>query len=176
MNHWLDILQTPKGRVAALAGGIVVADQITKLLVTRFLGFQMDEVIVPGFFKLVHWGNTGSAFSFFTGNNRWLTIVAAVALVVLYLARHHFDARSPLGLVSFGLLFGGIVGNLIDRVRVGHVIDFLYFYLKRPGGQEIGFPAFNIADSAICIGVSLVFFNTWRAETAKRTADTTAEG
>ena len=96
--------------------------------------------------------------------------------MILYIARHHFDARSPLGLVSFGLLFGGIVGNLIDRVRVGHVIDFLYFYLKRPGGQEIGFPAFNIADSAICIGVSLVFYNTWRAEAAKRTANTATGG
>jgi len=175
VNHWRDILQTPKGRVAAIAGGVLAADQISKLIVIRFLGFQMEKVIVPGFFKFVHWGNTGAAWSLFTGNNRWLTLVAALALVILYLARHHFDARSPLGQVSFGLLFGGILGNLMDRVRVGHVIDFLYFYLNRPAG-ELGFPAFNIADSAICIGVSLIFFNTWRTEAAKRPADTTAEG
>ena len=176
VNSWREILQTPKGRVAALACGVLVADQITKLVVTRFLHFQMEKIIVPGFFKLVHWGNTGSAFSFFTGNNRWLTLVAALALVGLYFARHHFDARSPLGQISFGLLFGGILGNLIDRVRVGHVIDFLYFYIDRAGGAEIGFPAFNIADSAICIGVSLIFYNTWRTEGTKHPADTAADG
>ena len=176
MNHWREILRTPKGRVAALACGVLVADQITKLILTRFLSFQMEKVIVPGFFKLVHWGNTGAAWSCFAGNNRWLTVVAVLALVVLYLARHHFDARSPLGQVSFGLLFGGILGNLIDRVRVGHVIDFLYFYMKRAGGAEIGFPAFNIADSAICIGVSLIFYNTWRTKATKLPADTAADG
>jgi len=56
------------------------------------------------------------------------------------------------------------VGNLIDRLRVKHVIDFLYFYLQQRGGSEIGFPAFNVADSAICTGVGLIFLLTWRNE------------
>jgi signal peptidase II len=176
MNRWTDILQTPRGRVAAIATGVVVSDQITKLLVIKLLGFQAEKVIIPGFFKFVHWGNTGAAWSLFTGNNHWLIVVAAAALVVLYLSRHYFDVRSPVGLVSFGLLYGGIIGNLIDRIRVKHVIDFIYFYMERANGQEIGFPAFNIADSAICVGVGLIFYNTWRAEAAKRAAEAAASG
>jgi signal peptidase II len=66
--------------------------------------------------------------------------------------------------VAFGLIFGGIVGNLIDRLWRGHVIDFLYFYLQQRGGGDIGFPAFNVADSAICTGVGLIFLITWKSE------------
>ena len=82
------------------------------------------------------------------------------ALLALFLSRHLFDYRKPRSQVAFGLIFGGIVGNLIDRLQVGHVIDFIYFYAER-GGRELGFPAFNVADSAICTGVGLVFLITW---------------
>src|SRR5207344_1582064 len=92
-----------------------------------------------------------------------LAIVALAALVILYFSRHHFDSRTSLGQAAFGLIIGGIIGNLIDRVRVHHVIDFLYFYLDIDG-QVRGFPAFNVADSAICTGVGLVFLITWRNE------------
>ena len=57
---------------------------------------------------------------------------------------------------------GGIAGNLIDRLRVGHVIDFLFFYVHRANGDELGFPAFNVADSAICVGVALYLLLNWR--------------
>ena len=87
-----------------------------------------------------------------------MAIVALVALVVLFFTRHHFDARTTLGQFAFGLICGGIVGNLIDRIRVGSVIDFLYFYVQQRGGGEIGFPAFNVADSAICTGVGSGIF------------------
>ena len=99
-----------------------------------------------------------------------LALVALVALVVLYLSRHHFDSRTLLGQLAFGLIFGGIVGNLIDRVLRGHVIDFLYFFLQQRGGGEVGFPAFNVADSAICTGVALVFLLTWKNEREVRPA------
>jgi signal peptidase II len=84
-----------------------------------------------------------------------------MALLVLFLSRHYFDSRTLLSQIAFGLIFGGIVGNLIDRLWVGHVIDFIYFYLQQRGGTELGFPAFNVADSAICTGVGLVFLITW---------------
>jgi signal peptidase II len=73
-----------------------------------------------------------------------------------------------LGQIAFGLIFGGIVGNLIDRLFRKHVIDFLYFYLQQRGGTELGFPAFNVADSAICTGVALVFIVTLRNEQAAK--------
>jgi signal peptidase II len=158
------LLRTPNRRIALIALLVVGLDQLTKELVLRFLGYAQEKVIIPGFFKLVHWGNTGAAWSLFRGNNELLAGVAVVALLVLFLSRHHFDSRTLLSQFAFGLIIGGIVGNLIDRLRVGHVIDFIYFYVQTRGGGEIGFPAFNIADSAICTGVALVFLITWRSD------------
>ncbi|MCS7338220.1 MAG: signal peptidase II [Verrucomicrobiae bacterium] len=152
-----------------IALAVLVLDQLTKAIVLRFLGYAEERVIIPGFFKFVHWGNTGAAWSLFRGYNEVLAVVAIVALLVLYLGRHHFDTRTVLGQAALGLVFGGIVGNLIDRVRIGHVVDFIYFFVPS-GGGELGFPAFNVADSAICAGVALVFYNTWRAERARKSA------
>jgi signal peptidase II len=85
-------------------------------------------------------------------------------LLVLYMSRRHFEAHTALGQVALGFIFGGILGNLTDRIHVGYVVDFLYFYLQRRGGGEIGFPAFNVADSAICVGVGLIFILSWKSE------------
>lgn len=154
-------------RIVLLALGVLVFDQLTKLIVLRHLGFAEEKVILEGFFKFVHWGNTGAAWSMFRGNNGALALVAAVALVVLFLSRHHFELHTAGGQCSLGLIFGGIVGNLIDRIRIGHVVDFIYFYLIRRDGDEAGFPAFNVADSAICIGVGLLVFLSWQNEPVK---------
>jgi signal peptidase II len=68
------------------------------------------------------------------------------------------------GQVAVGLVSGGILGNLVDRVFRQHVVDFLYFYLLRRDGAEAGFPAFNVADSAICCGVGLLFILSWQPD------------
>ena len=156
--------RTPNRRIALIALLVVALDQLTKQIVLRFLGYAQEKVVIAGFFKFVHWGNTGAAWSLFRGNNGLLAGVALVALLVLYFSRHHFDSRTLLSQIAFGLIFGGIVGNLIDRLRVKHVIDFIYFYVQQKGGAEIGFPAFNVADSAICTGVGLVFLITWSSD------------
>ena len=166
------LLRTPNRRIGMIALLVVVVDQLTKRTVRQFLGDTQEKVVVDGFFKFVHWGNTGAAWSLFRGNNYVLALVALIALVVLYFSRHHFDSRTRLGQLAFGLIVGGIIGNLIDRLVFGHVIDFLYFYLQQRGGGEIGFPAFNVADSAICTGVALVFVITWRSEKGARPAET----
>jgi signal peptidase II len=158
---------TPTWRVAILALSIFVLDQVTKLLVLKYLGFHEERVIVDGFFKFVHWGNTGAAWSMFRGNNAILAVTALAALVILFLTRHHFDVHTFGGQLSLGLIFGGILGNLLDRIRVGHVVDFLRFYVIRRNGEEAGFPAFNIADSAICVGVALLFIMSFQSETAR---------
>jgi signal peptidase II len=151
-------------RIATLAIGVILVDQLTKLLVLKFLGFAEQREIVHGFFRLVHWGNTGAAWSMLTGYNGVLAGVAVVAAIILVLARHHFDPHTFGGQIALGLIFGGIVGNLIDRLMPSrrHVIDFLYFYVIRRDETEAGFPAFNVADSAICIGVGLLFILSWR--------------
>jgi signal peptidase II len=145
------------------------ADQLTKLAVLNYLGFAQEKVVVPGFFKFVHWVNKGAAWSLFNqvaGSNQWLAVFAILALLVLFVSRHHFDSHTVPGQISLGLIFGGIAGNLVDRFLQGHVIDFIYFYANRRGGGEVGFPAFNVADSAICGGVILLFLLSWQKDRA----------
>ncbi len=151
-------------RIVLLALAIFGLDQLTKLVVLRYLGFAEEKVIVPGFFKLVHWGNTGAAWSMFRDNNGVLALIAIAALIVLYFTRHHFEIHTLGGQISLGLIFGGIIGNLTDRLLRDHVIDFLYFYVICRNGEEAGFPAFNVADSAICTGVGLLFVLSWMNE------------
>lgn len=155
---------TPTIRVLAIGAVVLALDQLTKWLVLQNLDFAQEKVVVPGFFKLVHWGNTGAAWSLFRGYNELLAGVAILALLVLFCIRHHFDIHTWSGRLATGFIFGGIVGNLVDRLTVGHVIDFLYFYVYMRNGHELGFPAFNLADAAICTGVGLVFLNAWRGD------------
>ena len=174
MSLFSSILRTPTRRIAGIAVLIIILDQLTKQIVLRSLDYGHEKDIIPGFFKFVHWGNTGAAWSLFRDNNYLLALVAIVALVILYFSRHHFDARNLLGQSAFGLIFGGIVGNLIDRLWAGHVIDFIYFYTVQRGGVEVGFPAFNVADSAICTGVGLVFLLTWKSEKGPKALESAA--
>jgi len=155
--------------MAVVAAAALVLDQLTKLAVLKYLGYAQEKVVIDGFFKFVHWGNTGAAWSLFNqfaGSNQLLAIFALVALLALFLTRHHFDSHTLLGQLSLGLIFGGISGNLVDRFLHGHVVDFIYFFVSRRGGGEIGFPAFNVADSAICTGVGLLFLLSWQKDAA----------
>jgi signal peptidase II len=162
-------------RIAFIAVAVIFLDQISKQIVLRTLPFPNGEhVVLDGFFKFVHWGNTGAAWSVLSGNNEVLAIVSLVALLLLFIYREYFDTRTFLGQTALGLIFGGITGNLIDRLFVRHVIDFLRFYIYQRGGTEIGFPAFNIADSAICTGVGLLFLLSRQAEQNRR-LETAAE-
>lgn len=160
---------SPNLRMGVIALVVLAADQLSKFVVMQYLGFREEVVVIDGFFRLVHWGNTGAAWSFFKDHNGLLAAVSGMALIALFLTRNHFGAGTALGQVALGLLFGGICGNLTDRLLESrrHVIDFLYFYVNQRGGGEIGFPAFNIADSAICIGVGLLFLLSWQKDQAK---------
>jgi signal peptidase II len=176
MNLIRSLLRTPNRRIAAIAIAVLALDQATKALVLRFLPIVWDEkTVVPGFFKVVHWQNTGAAWSSFTGKNGLLALIAIAALIILYFSRHHFNSRTTLGQIAFGLVIGGIMGNLVDRIFRQHVVDFLRFYLQQRGGEELGFPAFNVADSAICIGVALVFLITWRSEQTPKTVESSSK-
>jgi signal peptidase II len=176
MNSSRSLLGSPNRRIAAIALLILAVDQFTKALVLRFLPNVWDEkTVIEGFFKFVHWQNTGAAWSSFSNKNGWLAIIAVVALVILYFSRHHFNSHTRLGQFAFGLVIGGIMGNLVDRIIRQHVVDFLRFYLRQRGGDETGFPAFNVADSAICVGVTLVFLMTWRNEQTPKPVESAAE-
>lgn len=163
---------TPNRRMALIAAAVFAFDQWTKWLVLEFLDHSQERILLPGFFKFVHWVNTGAAWSLFHDKNTILAIVSFIALLGLIVWRNHFETKTIMGQISLGLIFGGIAGNLFDRVHPArhHVIDFLRFYLERRSGDVIGFPAFNIADSAICIGVGLLFILSWRKENSSAAA------
>jgi signal peptidase II len=132
---------------------LVAADQVTKLWVTRALApntyFDPPPVpVINGFFYIVNVTNRGAAWSILSGHTAWLAWLGVVALAAIYHFRGPLELRkTPLQYV-FGLLCGGIVGNLFDRVVHGQVVDFLDFHL--PGYR---YPAFNLADSGITVGV-----------------------
>ena len=157
----------PAARITAILFLVLFLDQCSKLLVERHLDQDGRIVLVDGFFRLVHWGNTGAAFNLFQDSNRILATFAICAFVFLCFNHSMFQTRRIVGQVSLGLMLGGILGNLADRLRTGHVIDFLYFYARRRDGGEIGFPAFNLADSAIFTGVCLVLLLSWGREDDK---------
>jgi signal peptidase II len=160
----LGAMLTPDRRIVVVAVIIFALDQVTKFIVNHFLPPWDEKIIIPGFFKFVHWGNTGAAWSLFTNRNDLLAIVGIIALYVLFRNRRHFDVHTKLGQLALGLIFGGILGNLTDRLIHKQVTDFIYFYMERRGGTPVGFPAFNVADSAICIGVGLIFLSALKKD------------
>ena len=153
---------TPKAtinnaRILLVAMLTLALDQLTKWFVIQKLPLDGEPLaVVDGFFELVHFGNTGAAWSLFSGQNFWLALFSLAALIFLWVSRRQFGAEKALGQVALGLILGGVVGNLIDRVVHHHVVDFLQFYIPRP------FPAFNVADSGICTGVGLMFVQSFQ--------------
>ncbi len=141
----------------ALALIVVGADQLTKAWVLRsyWRWPEDDLVIIPSFFSLSFNVNTGGAFGIFQRSTLPLAAAAAIAAaaIIVYTLR----AKMPLPrllTVALALPLGGAVGNLLDRVRLGHVVDFLALYAGPERRWQ--FPVFNLADSAICIGVGLL--------------------
>jgi len=161
--EWLSVRLAQNGRLWLIALAVYIADQLTKLVVVNTIDYTDQRMVLDGFFKFVHWGNTGAAWSMLYGNNQILALISLVAFVVLLATHRSFSPHTSLGQLALGLVLGGILGNLTDRLLPGrqHVVDFLYFYLYRRGGGEVGFPAFNVADSALCIGVGLLFLILW---------------
>lgn len=146
-------------RIVPIAFLIALLDQLTKLLVLRWIDPEYPVEVVAGFFRLVNWGNTGAAWGMFQDSNMILGVISILTILVLYLCRRSFPIDRLGAQVAFGLIVGGIIGNMIDRFRCGQVIDFLDFYAN---GRH--WPAFNVADSAICVGVGLYIIVTWRYE------------
>ena len=128
-------------------------DQFTKYWVARTLGNGGEIVVIKGFFSLGYTENPGIAFGMLSeANVKWLLVaisVAAIFIVVYYMMR--VPASERLLLWALALLASGIAGNLVDRIRMGRVIDFLEFYYR-----DWHFPVFNVADTAITIGASLM--------------------
>ena len=146
----------------------VVLDQLTKLWIVRSFELYESREIIPGLFNLVYVTNTGAAFSFLADvDSPWrhyfflgIGLVATIGLTIYY---YRLRAAHRAYAVALGLVVGGALGNLIDRLRLGSVVDFLDFHLA---GHH--WPAFNVADSAICVGAVLFLIISFVTEQKRK--------
>jgi signal peptidase II len=149
-----------------IAIAVFVFDQATKLWIIARVPFNpmhahgtgADIEVIRGFFYIIHVGNTGAAWSMFSGQSVVLAALATATLAAIFYWRHALGLRDRISQVCFGLLCGGIVGNLVDRLMHKHVIDFVDLHF----GSYI-YPTFNVADSGICIGVVLYLWQSIRS-------------
>jgi signal peptidase II len=149
----------------ALAGLVIVLDQASKLWVLSSFRFG-ESLPVTDFFNLVLVFNSGAAFSFLAdagGWQKWFFVVLALAISVWLVVMIRQHAQERLLPLALALVLGGALGNVIDRLRFGAVVDFLDFHLA---GWH--WPAFNVADSAITVGVVLML---WQQLTHKESRD-----
>ncbi len=138
---------------------VIALDQITKQLITQSFAFAESKTITS-FFNLVLAYNKGAAFSMLNDASGWqkyffICIALAASAFIIYLLRKH--SAEKIFSVALALILGGALGNLIDRVLLGHVVDFIQVH-----GAGYYFPAFNVADSAITIGAGLLIFESFK--------------
>ena len=154
---------------------ILVSDQWTKQLIIDRFSLGESIPVIHGLFSITYVRNTGAAFGFLASTDPSFRIpfFLAVPLVALFVIIHLMrklpdsDLRTA---TALALVSGGAVGNLIDRMRFGYVVDFLDFHWK----YQAHFPAFNVADSAICVGVGLLMLDLFKSEGAESDAPTAA--
>lgn len=147
--------------VCAIAFIVVVVDQVTKWLVAALIPLHGVVRVIPGFFDLVNIRNRGAAFGFLNRSDIewqfWLFLVATVVAVGAIFSIVRSSRHDTLLFVSLGSILGGAIGNLIDRIRYRAVIDFLDFYVA-----TWHWPAFNVADIAICLGAIFTIISFYR--------------
>ena len=136
---------------------IIVLDQWTKFIVISRFEYGESLPVLGNFFSLTYVRNTGAAFGFLANANPtfrvpFFLIVPIVAMVVLGFLYRDLPSSAKWRGMALGLVSGGAIGNLIDRIRLGYVVDFLDFHYQ----NHYYFPAFNVADSAICVGVGIL--------------------
>ncbi|HPC74136.1 MAG TPA: signal peptidase II [Syntrophales bacterium] len=138
------------------AFAIILLDQITKYYINSYMSVGDSSPVIPGFFNIAHVRNPGAAFGIFSRSPEifrtvfLITVTTAALILILYYVRMNRE-RDTLMNLALSLIFGGAIGNLIDRIRFGEVIDFLDFYV---GPHH--WPAYNVADSAISTGAVLL--------------------
>jgi len=151
-----------------LSSLVIMLDQITKLAADKLLTLHLPVPVIPNFFNLTLAYNKGAAFSFLNdagGWQRWFFTVLAMAVsVVLIFWIKNLSQRERWTAAALALILGGAIGNVIDRIIYGHVIDFIQWYYGR-----FYWPSFNIADSAITVGATILIIQTLFGKKAEPT-------
>lgn len=129
---------------------VIIIDRILKVLVTNNFALNVRNKIIDGFFYITNCHNEGAAFSLFSGNVLFLIFITLIVLFLIYRTINKENVNK-IGVLAYGLLLGGILGNLYDRIFYGYVIDYLDFVIFK-----FNFAIFNLADAAIVIGAILL--------------------
>ena len=129
---------------------VIIIDRILKVLVTNNFALNVRNKIIDGFFYITNCHNEGAAFSLFSGNVLFLIFITLIVLFLIYRTINKENVNK-IGILAYGLLLGGILGNLYDRIFYGYVIDYLDFVIFK-----FNFAIFNLADAAIVIGAILL--------------------
>lgn len=146
-------------RLLVIAGVVIILDQVTKLVILKTIPLYDIIYVVPGFFNIVHIHNPGGAFGILADHSAtWryfvFLFISALAIgLIVYFYKNTPNHQLFLS-IAFALILGGAAGNMIDRLRFGKVIDFLDFYIGR-----FHWPAFNVADSAITLGIGIFVYH-----------------
>ena len=136
---------------------LFIVDQIIKLIVKVNIDLNGSILVLNDFFYLSHVHNYGAAFSILYGNRIFLILFSIFSLILIYMFFIKNNKLNKLDYIIYSLLYGGIVGNLFDRIVYGYVIDYLDFYIF-----NYNFPVFNFADVCIVISVILIIFDSIR--------------
>lgn len=162
------IFMKPKYLILAIVSVIVlILDQASKIYIDRTMDLHSSITVVENFFNITYLRNRGAAFSFladFRFRLPFFILVSLIAVVVIIAVFRKLRSDQRLSAVALSLILSGAIGNLIDRVRLGEVIDFIYVHW-----YEHYWPAFNIADSAICVGVFLLAIDMFLADQRQKT-------
>ena len=147
----------------AISGFIVAVDQVTKIAIHTSLRLGESAAVIPNFFNLVYVRNQGAAFGFLANSHPafreiFFLAMPPIALIFILILLRGVEDKDSAQIVALSSIFGGAIGNYIDRLYFKYVIDFLDFYITLPNGRTYNWPAFNLADSAIVLGV---FFLMW---------------
>lgn len=129
---------------------VIIIDRILKVLVTNNFALNVRNKIIDGFFYITNCHNEGAAFSLFSGNVLFLIFITLIVLFLIYRTINKENVNK-IGVLAYGLLLGGILGNLYDRIFYGYVIDYLDFVIFK-----FDFAIFNLADAAIVVGAILL--------------------
>ena len=146
-----------KKKSLIIATIIVIIDQVLKIVIDNILSINESIQVIPNVFYITKVYNTGAAWSLFEGSGILLIIIAIVAFFLLL--KYQKNTRSSVNILAFALIYGGLVGNLIDRVIYGYVIDYLHIYIF-----GFSFPVFNLADMAIVVGFLLIIIAIIKGE------------
>lgn len=146
-------------KLAVISGLVAILDQITKVIILKNISLHHSVTVIPQFFNITHIHNPGGAFGFMASQNSSVRnllflFLSSLAVCFIFYFYKNTPRTHPLLATGIALIFGGAIGNLIDRIRFGKVVDFLDFYIG-----TYHWPAFNVADSAITVGIIIFIFH-----------------